>query len=82
MIAVDTNVLVLRPPGRDRTARGSGRRLTELAEGRGLWGLPVFRAGVSCLRGSMSSLGTLKGRRRIGRPRREPGDSAPPSWTR
>lgn len=45
MIAVDTNVLVYAHRAETALHQAATRRLVELAEGRGLWGLPVFCAG-------------------------------------
>ena len=45
MIAVDTNVLVYAHRAETELHEAATRRLVELAEGRGLWGLPVFCAG-------------------------------------
>lgn len=45
MIAVDTNVLVYAHRAETAQHSAAARRLVELAEGTGLWGLPVFCAG-------------------------------------
>ena len=45
MIAVDTNVLVCAHRAETAVHAVATRRLVELAEGTGLWGLPVFCAG-------------------------------------
>ena len=45
MIAVDTNVLVHAHRAETALHEAATRKLAELAEGRGLWGLPVFCAG-------------------------------------
>lgn len=45
MIAVDTNVLVYAHRAETVVHAVATRRLVELAEGTGLWGLPVFCAG-------------------------------------
>ena len=45
MIAVDTNVLVYAHRAETVLHDIAARRLTELAEGKGLWGLPVFCVG-------------------------------------
>ena len=45
MIAVDTKVLVYAHRAETALHQAATRKLVELAEGRGLWGLPVFCAG-------------------------------------
>ncbi len=45
MIAVDTNVLVCAHRAETALHEAATKRLVELAEGRELWGLPVFCAG-------------------------------------
>ena len=45
MIAVDTNVLVYAHRAETALHQAATRKLVALAEGKGLWGLPVFCAG-------------------------------------
>lgn len=45
MIAVDTNVLVYAHRAETALHQAAAWKLVELAEGRGLWGMPVFCAG-------------------------------------
>ena len=42
MIAVDTNVLVYAHRAETALHQAATRRLVAMAEGKGLWGLPVF----------------------------------------